>query len=58
MYTVILFYKQKMLYSFEANCIPPITDATIIDYMDEHYLIVRTVFQPEQKRMKVFLEKI
>lgn len=58
MYTIMFNHKGTWIHSYEAENIPSLNEFTVIDFSDIHYMITRIVFQPIQKRYKVFLERI
>lgn len=58
MYTLMYNYKGNWILTSSVDIIPPHFEGMTIDLHDIHYEVSRIVFQPEQKRYKIFLEKI
>ena len=58
MYAVMYNYHGDWIHTDNVDSIPPLVVNMTIDILDEHYNIARIIYQPVQKRFKVFLERL
>jgi len=56
--SVMYNYKGEFIHTELMDYIPAFSIGMTIDIMDEHYEITKLIYQPYQRRYKIFLEKI
>jgi hypothetical protein len=58
MYEILFYHHQQLIYNDKMDFLPSISTDMQIDILDIHYDVMNVRYQPEQKRLKVFLEMV
>lgn len=57
MFNIVYNYKGEWIHNDVLDYIPPFFEGMTIDIHNIHYMISRIIYQPENRRYKIFLEQ-